>query len=119
MCTPTYACIFMDKVETQFLEKQTDKPFCWVRNIDDIFFIWTHGQEKLKIFQKINKFYPNLKFTSDSREENVGFLGLKVKLKQGKIETDLHVKPTADINTFIPLLRTQSTLSDLQYLVSV
>ena len=26
-CAPTYACIFMDKVETEFLEKQTDKPF--------------------------------------------------------------------------------------------
>ena len=84
----------MDTVETQFLETQTNKPFCWVRNIDDIFFIWTHGQEKLKMFQKINKFHPNLKFTGDSSEENVAFLGLKVKLKEVKIETDLHVKST-------------------------
>ena len=43
-CAPTYACIFMDKVETKFLETQTDKPFWWVRYVDDIFFIWTHGQ---------------------------------------------------------------------------
>ena len=28
---PTYACIFIDKVETEFLEAQTDKPFWWVR----------------------------------------------------------------------------------------
>ena len=94
-CTPTYACIFIDKVETEFLETQTDKPFWWVRCIEDVFVIWTHGQEKLKVFLKdLNKFHPNLKFTSDSSEENVAFLDLKIKLKQGKIETDLHVKST-------------------------
>ena len=61
-CAPTYACIFMDKVETEFLETQRDKPFWWVRYIDDIFFIWTHGQEKLKVFlEDPNKFHPNLK----------------------------------------------------------
>ena len=47
-CGPTYACIFMGKVGTELLETQTDKPFWWVRYIDDIFFIQTHGQEKLK-----------------------------------------------------------------------
>ena len=94
-CTPTYACIFMHNVETEFLEAQTDKPFWWVRYIDDIFFIWTHAQEKLKVFlEDLNKFHPNLKFTSVSSEENVAFLDLKVKLKQDKIETDLHVKST-------------------------
>ena len=81
----------MDKVETEFLETQRDKPFWWVIYIDDIFFIWTHGQEKLKVFLE-DKFHLNLTFTSNSSEENVAFLDLKVKLKQGKIETDLHVK---------------------------
>ena len=85
----------MDKVETEFLEARTDKPFWWVRYVDDIFFIWTHGQKKLKVFlEDLNKFHPNLKFTSVSSEENVAFLDLKIKLKQGKIETDLHVKST-------------------------
>ena len=77
------------------METQRDKPFWRVRYIDDIFFIWTHGQEKLKVFLKgLNNFHPNLKFTSDSGEENVSFLDLKVRLKQGKIETDLHVEST-------------------------
>ena len=81
-CPPTYACIFMDKVETEFLETQTDKPFWWVGYIDDVFFIWTQGQEKLKVFlEDLNKFHPNLKFKSGSSEENVAFLDLKVKLK--------------------------------------
>ena len=96
-----YACIFMDKVETEFLEAQTDKPFCWVRCIDDIFFIWTHGKEKLKVFlEDLNKFHPKLKFTSISSKENVTFLDLKVKLKRGKMEPDLHVKST-DIHQYL------------------
>ena len=94
-CAPTYARIFMDKVETEFLETQIDKLFWWVRYIEDIFFIWTHGQEKLNIFlEDLNKFHRNLKFTCNSSAENNAFLDPKCKLKQGKIETDLHVKST-------------------------
>ena len=63
--------------------------------IDDIFFTWKHGQEKLKVFLKdLDKFHPTLKFTNNSSEENVAFLDLKVRLKQGKIEMDLDVKST-------------------------
>ena len=43
---PPYACIFRDEVETSFLETQEMKPLVWLRYIDDVFFIWTHGQEK-------------------------------------------------------------------------
>ena len=66
-----------------------------VRYIDDIFFIWAHGQEKMKVFlEDLNKFHPNLKFTCNSSVENNAFLDTKFKLKQGKIETDLNVKST-------------------------
>ena len=38
-CVPTLVfCIFMDKVETEFLETQRDKPSWWVRYIDNISF---------------------------------------------------------------------------------
>ena len=72
-------------------------PFCWVKYIDDMFFIWTEGQENLKAFledQDLNKFRPNVKYESDSSKKNVAFVNLKVKLKEGKIEMDLDVKPT-------------------------
>ena len=42
-----YACIFMNEVETEFLETQKYKSLIWFRYIDDAFFIWTHGNEKL------------------------------------------------------------------------
>ena len=36
--TPPYACIFMYKVESAFLESENTKPWVWMRYIDDIFF---------------------------------------------------------------------------------
>ena len=78
---PTYPCISMDKLETEFLETHTEKLFWWVEHIDGIFFIRTLGQKKLKVFlEDLNKFQPNLKFTSNTREQKVAFLDLKVKL---------------------------------------
>ena len=36
---PPYACIFMDKFETDFLTAQNLKPWVWLRCIDDIFLV--------------------------------------------------------------------------------
>ena len=43
----------MDKMEREYLEKQEYKNFVWLQFIDDIFFIWTHGEINLKYFWKI------------------------------------------------------------------
>ena len=34
---PPYACIFMDKEETEFLDKELLKHWVWLRYIDNIF----------------------------------------------------------------------------------
>ena len=92
---PPYACIFMSDLETKFLESQHLQPLVWLRYIDDIFFIWTHGEESLKKFlDELNVFNQYIKFTYEYSVENIPFLDLKVGLKDRKIATDLHVKPT-------------------------
>ena len=61
-----YACIFMDRVETEFLEKERLKPWVRLRYIDDIFFVWTHEENKLDEFlELLSSVHPNLKFTSE------------------------------------------------------
>ena len=45
--SPPYACIFMDRVETQFLEKKHLKRWAWLRYIDNKFFVWTHEENEL------------------------------------------------------------------------
>ena len=54
----------MDEVEIEFLQTQRFKPLVWLRFIDDISFIRTHGEENLQNFMKeLNNFKSNLKFT--------------------------------------------------------
>ena len=49
-CGSPYACIFTDKVGKNFLESQKLKLMVWFQYIDGIFFIWTHGEQKLQRF---------------------------------------------------------------------
>ena len=93
---PPYACIYIDEVEQKFLETQSKNPLIWLSYIDDIVFIWTHGEQELERFLKdLNNFTPNLSFTHEAASKNcVPFLDLKVKLIDCKLETDLYMEPT-------------------------
>ena len=85
----------MNDLETEFLEGQHLQPLVSLRYIDDIFFIWTHDEESLKKFlEEPNDFNQYIKFTYEYSVEKIPFLDLKVGLKDGKIATDLHMKPT-------------------------
>ena len=86
---PTYACIFMDKLETDFLNTQEYLLLVWYRYIDDIFFIWTHREEKLKFFlDDLNRYHPNIDFTHKSNKECINFLDLTVSLLDNEVSTD-------------------------------
>ena len=92
---PPYACIFMDRMETEFLEKEQLKPWVWLGYIDDIFFVWTHRDNKLDGFlERLNSFHPNLKFTSECSQQEINFLDVTVQLSNNKFVTDLYCKPT-------------------------
>ena len=53
---PTYACIFMGWLETQFLSEWSGvQPNLWKRYIDDIFFLWGGTVDDLQLFiQQLN-----------------------------------------------------------------
>ena len=92
---PSYSCIFMDDLETKFLQSQSLPPLVWFRYTDDIFYIWTHGNNKLeKFLDDLNSFDNNVTFTHDSSKDNAIFLDLILKLSKGCLTTDLHVKDT-------------------------
>ena len=49
----------------------------------------------MKLFlERINSIDPTIKFTTDWSYTSVNFLDVKVTMKDGKIITDLYVKPT-------------------------
>ena len=90
-----YTWICIDEVEQKFLETQSKNTLIWLRYIDDIFFIWTHGKQELERFLKdLNNFSPNLRFTHEAGKNCIPFLDLKVKLVDDKLKTDLYMKPT-------------------------
>ena len=89
---PPNACIVMDEVETEFLKSEELQPLLWLRYIDDIFFIWTHGQEKITQF--LDEVFSYLKFTYETSSCTVNFLDLNVSLRNGAIHTGLYIKPT-------------------------
>ena len=63
--------------------------------MDDVFFIWTHGREKLDSFlEELNRCNSYLKFTYESSKTSIPFLDLKVSLSNGYLSTDLHIKST-------------------------
>ena len=47
---PPYACISMEKTETDFLQTQELQPFAWLRYIDDIFLFACMEKQNLKSY---------------------------------------------------------------------
>ena len=85
----------MNQVETEFLESQVYKPLVWFRYIDNVVFIWNHGQEKLRLLLgNLNKCHPNISLKHETNKEDITFLDVKVKLLDCKISSDLFVEFT-------------------------
>ena len=77
------------------LESFEKKPMFWRRYIDDIFFVWEHGEESLKVFiVRVNTFHSTIKFTAEYSKEEVISLDVNIKLIDGELKTDLLLKPT-------------------------
>ena len=92
---PPYSVVFIAELEEEVLREAELKPDLWWRYIDDIFFIWEHGEEKLKEFiDVLNKKHPTIKFTAEWSKTKTSFLDVSVSLENGKIKTDLYLKPT-------------------------
>ena len=92
---PAYANLFMGNFEEKALGGFQDKPLFWFRYIDDIFMVWTHGNEKLDSFiAYLNNIHPTIKFTSQRSTTSIPFLYVNIQLHNGKIETDPYCKPT-------------------------
>ena len=82
------------------------KPFLYLRYIDDVLAVWTHRNEKLESFiAYLNSIHPTIKFTSELSTTSIPFLDVKLLIENGKIETDLHCKPTDKHQYFTTLFK--------------
>jgi hypothetical protein len=100
---PSYANIFMGRLEKQLLSEVPMKPHLWLRFIDDVDMQWCHGQETLEEFLDLaNSFHPSIKFTSEVSNDKHVFLDTVSKLEDNKIVVDLYSKPTDTHQYLLP-----------------
>ena len=100
----------MNEIETKHLQTQQFQSLVWLKYIDNVFFIWSHGPDKLVSFvTEFNDYHPNIKFTYESNKENITFHDLNVSLSWNKLTTDLHTKSRINISICIMHLHTQAT----------
>ena len=85
-------------LQTIFFISHTPSPPEKLRSvpyINDIFLLWTHGEDKLYDFIKyISSFHPTIKLTSSFSATEISFLDVRVLITNGKLETNLDVKLT-------------------------
>ena len=94
---PSYANIFMGNLEQKLIKNYHLKPLLWLRFIDDVFALWTHGQPELDRFlEYLNKSHTSIKFTMEFSDEKIVFLDTIVKKSQfrQKLLVELYTKPT-------------------------
>ena len=85
----------MEELEKSIIKESQYKSYLWRRYIDDIFFLWEHGENKLKSFiDKINKVHPTIKYTAEWSKTSINCLDVTVSLVERVIETELYAKPT-------------------------
>ena len=71
----------MANLEEKMLEGFEKKPMIWWRYIDDIFFIWEHGEESLKVFtEQVNMLHSKIKFTTEYSKEEVEEMGNLIQI---------------------------------------
>ena len=60
---PLFSILFMAKLAEEIIKESEFKPYLWWRYIDDIFFLWETGGNKVKYFiDNINKVHSTMKF---------------------------------------------------------
>jgi hypothetical protein len=96
---PGYAINSMGKFEAKFVYTYKKQPLLFLRFIDDIFIIWTHGRDELMEFiDHLNNCSDTIKFTHEISNESISFLDTLVSIDKGKLKTDLYCKPTDSHN---------------------
>ena len=85
----------MAGLERKIFENGEFNPLVWLRFLDDIFCLWTEGEEKLnKFFKYLNEFHPTIKFTMEKSYDKINFLDVVVYKENKHLATDLYIKDT-------------------------
>ena len=89
--SPSYVNLFMDVLEQRMLLSYKHKPLIYFGYIDDIFMIWTDGEDSLNDFLTHCKNHnKHIQFEQTISSTSIPFLDVSVTLELGKLTTDLY-----------------------------
>ena len=96
---PPYACLGMGKFEQEAFKKDCsllDQIMLWKRYIDDILMLFRGSKQDCEnLVTWLNSLYPGvIKFKYEYSTEMVEFLDLQIMVENGKLETNLYIKPS-------------------------
>ena len=81
--------------EKYLLDNCTEKPFLYLRYIDDIFAIRQHGEDILEQFHAyVNSIHPNINLTLTSSASNMPYLDVSVSSDGTNIHISIYTKST-------------------------
>lgn len=92
---PSYANIFMGNLERNLLTQSPFKPLSCLLFIDEIEMKWVDSRNNLDDFITfVNSFHHSIKFTTEISSFSNTFLDTTSTLVDGKLDLNLHTKPT-------------------------
>ena len=96
---PPYACISMGEYENDVFNSENEMlklVLLWKRFIDDIFLLFKGSKEECDLFLNwLNSLMPGvIQLKCSFSEDTLEFLDLKIMIRNGRLETELFVKPT-------------------------
>ena len=115
---PPYACLGMghyEKVAFSSDQPLLDLILLWKRYIEDVFGLFRGTKEQFDSFVSwLNSLMPGVvKFTANLSYNQVEFLDLLIKIENGRLKTDLFIKPS-NLQLYLKPPRSLQNLSCLR-----
>ncbi|XP_060517001.1 uncharacterized protein LOC132696254 [Cylas formicarius] len=95
--SPAIGNLFMAYFEAQAIRESQLKPKLWIRYVDDIFILWSHGEAKLDHFLTyFNSLHDRIEFTIEKeKDKQLPFLDVLLTRSDGrKLQHQVYRKPT-------------------------
>ena len=94
--SPIVSNIFMEDLEAQALQTSSWKPKMWRRYVNDVFVIWSQGDQLLEEFHRhLNELNPSIQFLIEKETKgNIAFLDVQLENKDTKVHTSVFHKKT-------------------------
>jgi hypothetical protein len=85
----------MGEWEAELFKRTKYQPLHYWRSVDDVWGLWTHGQEDLiQLVNLANNIHPRIQVELRYSQDSIEYVDVRTTLNNGRIKTDLYTKDT-------------------------